>query len=194
LDSNLRVSEVSAPLTSPLPSTQRWAGAEALLRDLLETVLPALMIAILMVTFVVQPTLVEGTSMAPTLQPGQRLVIEKLSYRFQLPQRGDVVVLKVPGRETTPLVKRVIGTAGDIVAIREGVVYLNGVALEESYLATLATDSYPSALVPEGYLFVLGDNRGASKDSRDFGMIPVDHLVGRATLSYWPLDTLGWVE
>ncbi|MBA3532115.1 MAG: signal peptidase I [Ardenticatenales bacterium] len=147
-----------------------------------------------MVTFVVQPTLVEGSSMAPTLHPGERLVIEKVSYRFYAPQHGDVVVLKLPGRETTPLIKRVIATAGDIVAIREGIVYLNGAPLEESYLSTPFTDTFPSVVIPEGYLFVLGDNRGASKDSRAFGMIPLESLVGRATLRYWPLNSVGPVK
>jgi signal peptidase I len=192
LDSNLSISEGSVPLSS-LPTTQQWGGVESLLRDTLETVLPALVIAILMVIFVVQPTLVEGRSMAPTLYPGQRLVIEKISYHFQAPQRGDIVVLKLPQREATPLIKRVIATAGDIVAIREGIVYVNGAALDEPYLTTLSADTYPSAMVPEGYLFVLGDNRGASKDSRAFGMVSVEQLVGRATVRYWPLNTVGMI-
>jgi signal peptidase I len=159
-----------------------------------QTVLPALLIAAAMVIFVVQPTRVDGTSMEPTLHSGQRLVIEKVSYHFAAPGRGEVVVLKIPGREEAALIKRVVATAGDVIAIRNGRVYLNGAVLDEPYLSQFTPGDLPSTVVPDGYIFVLGDNRGASNDSRTFGMIPTDHLVGRAILSYWPPEEAGPVE
>lgn len=185
MDSHLRVSELSAPpATTSVPVVRSWPLP--LLREFLETVLPALLIAIATVVFVVQPTRVEGTSMEPTLHTGQRLVIEKVSYHLHPPVRGDIVVLKLEGRENTPLIKRVIGTSGDVVAIRNGHVYLNGQMVQESYLNQITVGELSSMVVPDGYLFVLGDNRGSSNDSRHFGMVPVDNVVGRAVASYWP--------
>lgn len=185
MDSHLRVSEISAPPATPSATVVRpWPSS--LLREVLETVLPALLIAIATVVFVVQPTRVEGTSMEPTLHTGQRLVIEKVSYHLHPPAYGDIVVLKLEGREHTPLIKRVIATSGDVVAIRNGHVYLNGQMVQESYLDQITVGELSSMVVPDGYLFVLGDNRGASNDSRHFGMVPVDNVVGRAIASYWP--------
>lgn len=196
MESNIAsVSEQVAPLattTAARPAALSWP--KRLLRDCFDTVLPALLVALFIVTFVVQPTRVDGISMEPTLHSEQRLVVEKVSYRLHDPARGDVVVLKLPGREQTPLIKRVIATGGDVVAIRNGQVFLNGAPLEENYLAQWTPGELPSMVVPEGYLFVLGDNRGASNDSRAFGMAPQDHIVGRAFVSYWPLSTVGLVR
>ncbi|MDQ4078790.1 MAG: signal peptidase I [Chloroflexota bacterium] len=192
---NLQISERAAsPVTTTGATTVATSWPQALLRDLLETVLPALCIAIAIVVFVVQPTRVDGSSMEPTLHPEQRLVIEKVSYHFQAPARGDVVVLRVQGREDTSLIKRVVATAGDVIAIRNGHVFLNGDLLIEEYLGQSTPGDMPSMVVPDGYLFVLGDNRAASNDSRSFGMIPLDNIVGRAVVSYWPLNSLGWVR
>lgn len=199
MDSNLRVSEPNVPLatTAPTPTATvpvaSWS--DALLREVLETVVPALVIAMAMVAFVVQPTRVEGHSMEPTLHTGQRLVIEKVSYRFHPPTTGDIVVLRLDGREDVPIIKRVIGTPGDEVAIRAGRVYLNGVPLAEDYVeGRYTSDGWAPAVVPDGYLFVLGDNRGTSKDSRHFGLVPMENLVGRAIVSYWPSDDVGLVD
>lgn len=192
---NLQISERAAsPVTTTGATTVATSWPQALLRDLLETVLPALFIAIAIVVFVVQPTRVDGSSMEPTLHPEQRLVIEKVSYHFQAPARSDVVVLKVQGREDTPLIKRVVATAGDVIAIRNGRVFLNGGPLKEEYLSQRTPGDMPSTVVPNGHLFVLGDNRGASNDSRNFGMVPLDNIVGHAVVSYWPLNSVGWVR
>ncbi len=151
----LQVSEqVEVPPTTTTTGTLSVASwPHALLRDLLETVLPALFIAVLMVVFVIQPTRVDGISMEPTLHSEQRLVIEKVSYRFHAPVLGDVIVLKLPGRENSPLIKRVVATAGDVIAIRNGQVFLNGEPLTESYLAQLTPGDVPSTVVPEGLRF-----------------------------------------
>ena len=194
MDRNLTVSELGVHPTTVAPTTTAKPLQQALFGEFLQTVLPALLIAAAMVIFVVQPTRVDGTSMEPTLHPGQRLVIEKVSYHLAAPERGEVVVLKIPGREADAIIKRVVATAGDVIAIRNGRVYLNGAVLDEPYLSQFTPGDLPSAVVPDGYIFVLGDNRGASNDSRTFGMIPTDHLVGRAILSYWPPEEVGPVE
>ncbi len=194
MDRNLTVSELGVHSTTVAPTSTAKTLQQTLLGEFVQTVLPALLIAAAMVIFVVQPTRVDGTSMEPTLHSGQRLVIEKVSYHFAAPGRGEVVVLKIPGREEAALIKRVVATAGDVIAIRNGRVYLNGAVLDEPYLSQFTPGDLPSTVVPDGYIFVLGDNRGASNDSRTFGMIPTDHLVGRAILSYWPPEEAGPVE
>ncbi len=194
MDRNLTVSELGVHSTTVAPTSTARTLQQTLLGEFVQTVLPALLLAAAMVIFVVQPTRVDGTSMEPTLHSGQRLVIEKVSYHFAAPGRGEVVVLKIPGREEAALIKRVVATAGDVIAIRNGRVYLNGAVLEEPYLSQFTPGDLPSTVVPDGYIFVLGDNRGASNDSRTFGMIPTDHLVGRAILSYWPPEEVGPVE
>jgi signal peptidase I len=165
-----------------------------LLRTILTIILPAVLVALCIVMFVAQPTQVIGVSMEPTLVSGQRLVVDKLSYRFQQPARGDLVVLNLPDAKRRPLIKRVVATGGDVVAIEDGLVFLNGQPLVEDYISQLTSGYLPATRVPEGYLFVLGDNRAASNDSRSFGMVPFENLAGRAVASYWPPATIGSIE
>lgn len=174
---------------APTPSTLSLPALR--LREALNMVLPALFIAMMLMLFVVQPTRVEGISMEPTLHTGAQLVIEKMSYRFQNPVHGDIVVIKLDRSYNPYLVKRVIATEGDTVEIRNGYVYLNGKMLEEKNITSITNGNFPATVVPQGQLFVLGDNREASNDSRNFGMLPIDNLVGRAVASYWPLDSIG---
>ncbi len=166
-----------------------------LVREILETLVPAILIALLINVFVGQATRVEGQSMEPNLHTNQRLVVEKLSYRFHGPQRFDVVVLKVASQADELLIKRVVGLPGETVEIQDGRVYINGVPLEEPFLVT---DTRPGrhgrVVVPPLHVYVLGDNRNHSNDSRSFGPVPIDNVVGRAWISYWPLEDLGPIE
>lgn len=169
------------------------SGLLSWLRDLVETIIPALLIALAINFFVAQPTLVRGYSMEPTLHQEERLLVEKVSYRFHAPQRGDIVVLKV-AQEPIPLVKRVIGLPGETVEIRQGKVYVNGQHLDEPYLRQTPYGNMPARPVPAGSIFVLGDNRNNSNDSRYFGVVPLDDVVGKAWLRYWPLEQIGLVR
>jgi signal peptidase I len=159
-----------------------------------ETVLPAVVIAVLINLFLAQATRVYGHSMEPNLHTDQRLVVEKVSYRLHGPQRGDVVVLRLPDRGPELLIKRVIGLPGETVEIRDGGVYVDGQLLSEPYLSRKTSGASNSWVVPEGHVFVMGDNRGASNDSRVFGPVALDRVVGRAWISYWPLEFLGIVQ
>jgi signal peptidase I len=116
--------------------------------------------------------------------------VEKLSYRFHGPDRGDIIVLKLPERPTELLIKRVVGLAGERVEIHDGTVYVDGVALQEPYLLGNTAGAMPAEVVPPLHVFVLGDNRSASNDSRSFGMVPLDDIIGKAWVSYWPLEDL----
>jgi len=162
------------------------------LRDVLETLVPALLIVLVVNAFLAQATRVEGQSMEPNLHDNQRLVIEKISYHFRPPQRGDVVVLKRPNRQDDPpLIKRVVALAGETIEIRDGRVYINGGVLDESYLDQMTSgDVGPEVVFPE-HVYVLGDNRGASNDSRSFGQVALADIIGRAWLRYWPVDEMG---
>ncbi len=171
-------------------------GRKALrwLREVLETILPAVLIAFLINFFLAQATQVHGQSMEPTLHSDQRLVVEKVSYRFHGPRQGDIVVLKSPQQNSELLIKRVIGLSGETVEIRQGRVYINGQELDEPYLERSTGGNWGPIIVPPLHVFVLGDNRSFSNDSRAFGVVPVQNVVGRAWVSYWPLDKVGEVR
>ncbi|MBN1399488.1 MAG: signal peptidase I [Anaerolineae bacterium] len=164
---------------------------KSVLRELIESVLPALVIVLVVNVFLAQATRVEGQSMEPNLHDNQRLIIEKITYHFRAPKRGDIVVLRRPNRATEPLIKRVVGLPGETVSIHEGRVYIDGEALDEEYLNQETWGTMPPRLVPEEHVFVLGDNRKASNDSRSFGMVPFDDIIGRAWLRYWPPNEIG---
>ena len=164
------------------------------LRDILETVLPALVIVFVINMFLAQATRVEGQSMEPNLYNDQRLIIEKVSYRFQKPRRGDIVVLKLPNRPGPPLIKRVVGLPGESVEIHQGRVYVNGQLLSEHYVNQLTFSNHPAEVVSEDSVFVLGDNRSFSSDSRSFGMVRLEYIIGRAWFRYWPPTDIGFVR
>lgn len=181
-----------APPPPPPPSFgRRMAGA---FKEALETIVPAVIIALLINLFLAQATRVYGQSMEPNLHTDQRLVVEKISYKLHAPRRGDVVVLKVREGAHELLIKRVIGLPGETVEIRNGRVFVDGAALDEPYLAQPTRGHYGPVYIPPLHLFVLGDNRGASNDSRSFGPIAMKNVVGRAWFSYWPVEDVGPVD
>ncbi len=164
-----------------------------LLAKVVDTVLPAFIIALLINFFLAQGTYVHGQSMEPNLHSEQRLIIEKVSYRLHGPGRGDIVVIQVQEYEI-PLIKRVVGMPGETVEIRDNRLYIDGELLAEGYLPGAVQRSYGPVQVPLDHIFVMGDNRNASNDSRAFGAVHVNQIVGRAWLSYWPLDEIGLFE
>jgi signal peptidase I len=178
------------------PSARATIGGRArgALRDLLGTIVPAVVIALLIHACLAQATRVYGQSMEPNLHTDERLVVEKLSYRFHGPRRGDIVVLHDPSGGPELLIKRVVGLPGERVTMSDGRVYIDGVALAESYLSQSTQGSGRSWLVPPLTVFVMGDNRNASRDSRVFGPVSLDQIVGRALFRYWPPAEIGSVH
>jgi signal peptidase I len=156
-------------------------------------VVGALLVAVIVKTFLIQAFYIPSLSMYSTLDKGDRVLVNKVSYRLHDINRGDVVVFKrppgVPDTGIKDLIKRVIGLPGETVEGHDGGVYVNGKRLEESYLddGTVTAD-FPPEKVPEGDIFVMGDNRGNSEDSRVFGPIEDDLVVGRAFVRVWPLQ------
>ena len=176
-------------------NSRRTAGQviRGLFRDLLETVVPAIVIALLITHFVGQFTYVLSQSMEPNLYENHRLIIEKVSYQFHGPRRGDIVVLD---REDSPipLIKRVIGLPGEKVEIRNNTLYIDGVITEEPYLAQQFQRDYGPITVPPLHILVMGDNRMVSHDSRAFGPVPIEDIRGRAWVRVWPFDQAGVLE
>jgi len=184
---------VPAAVESERTAVRQPGRAKGMLREVAETVIPAIVIALLIHVFLAQATRVYGQSMEPNLHTDMRLVVEKLSYRLHTPQRGDIVVLRVRP-EDEMLIKRVIGLPGDQVEIHDGQVYVNGQALDEPYLNQETRGNLAPRVVPPLHVFVMGDNRRASNDSRSFGPVHLDNIVGKAWLSYWPPEAIGPVN
>jgi len=164
-----------------------------LLRDVLETVVPAIVLAFLITHFVGQQTLVLGQSMEPNLYEDQKLVVDKVSYHFRQPERGEIVVVDM-GPDELPLIKRVIGLPGETLEIRNHRVLINGEILAETYLAVIMNQDYGPITIPAAHVFVMGDNRNVSLDSRMLGPISLDRITARAWLRVWPLEKAGLLD
>jgi signal peptidase I len=157
-------------------------------------VVVAWLIAQGIMTFVVQRYVIPSSSMEDTLQIGDSVLVNKLVYRFEDPKPGDVVVFVSPEDDRTDFIKRVIAVGGQTVDIRDGTVYVDGKARYEPYVNTRYPDEYVSdapVRVPPRMVFVMGDNRANSRDSRFIGPQPVSKILGRAFAICWPLDRLG---
>jgi len=160
----------------------------------------AALLSLFIITFVVQAFYIPSGSMEPTLQVDDRILVSKFSYRLGAIERGDVIVFHYPLNPGKDFVKRVVALGGETVELRDGVVLINGNPITELYPTALAggdracTSSYGPQTIPEGQLFVLGDNRCNSEDSRFFGFVPVQNVVGKALFIYWPPQRLGLVR
>lgn len=167
--------------------------AKSATRELVETLLIALILAFLIRTFVVESFQVQGHSMLPTLHNDDRVLVNKLAFDFGKPQTGEIIVFQSPVIPSQDWIKRVIGVPGDTVSIRHNVVYINGKKYPEPFLKYRQSQNYGPAKVPPGYLFVLGDNRPISYDSRYFGMLSEKRVKGQAFLIWWPLSRIRWL-
>jgi len=203
--------------TPPPPEPASDAKRKKLQRVVIEWVVligAALLIAFLIKTFLFQAFYIPSESMKPTLQVGDRVLVNKLSYDFHDVHRGDIVVFEAPplarSNDIEDLVKRVIGLPGDTVELQDGKVFVDGRQLKEPYLDPASSDTrpqgqnvpegcdapasgQPGCVVPADHVFVMGDNRVASKDGRVFGPIKESTIVGRVFLRIWPLDDLSFL-
>jgi signal peptidase I len=183
------------PAPAPSPAEAESSGLRTLrtwMRDLFFSVL----VSFFIILFVYQPVKVEGGSMEPGLEDQERIVINKLVYRLESIERGDIIVFRYPRDTRKSFIKRVIGLPGDRVRIASGHVFVNEEPLPESYVPAdyLDARSYPETVVPPNAYFVLGDHRCASNDSREFGPIMRSYIYGKAVFGYWPMEKLGIVR
>ena len=186
------VSEVVARPLPVAPPLRVSSGFGVWLRDLIIS----LAISAFIIIFLYQPVKVEGTSMMPSLVDQERIFVNKFVYRLEPIERGDIVVFRYPYDPSKSYIKRVIGMAGDRIRIDAGQVYVNGDALDESYVPSEYTDSrtFPEVVVPASSYYVLGDHRSMSDDSRNFGPVNQSFIYGKAVFGYWPMDKLGRVR
>jgi signal peptidase I len=164
-----------------------------------KTIVTAAILAFGIRTFVAEARYIPSSSMEPTLLINDRLIIEKISYHLHDPKRGDIVVFN-PTKALQErnfkdaFIKRVIGLPGDTIQVKNGIVYVNGGALSENYIAQKPEYNYGPVTVPPGQYLVLGDNRNNSYDSHYWGFVPKDKFVGRAFVRFWPFDRLGMLD
>lgn len=170
----------AAPATTQAPSRR----ASSLLREVVETVLLTAIIIVL-VNAATSRFRIEGNSMEPNLHDSEYVLIDKISYRLHPPQRGDVIVFERTG-EDRDYIKRIIGLPGDTVEVHAGQVLVNGVALDEPYINQVIRNDMPARLIEPDRYFVMGDNRNNSSDSRSFGSVAEQAIIGRALVVYWP--------
>jgi signal peptidase I len=173
--------------------------------EIVETLVLTLIIFLVIQTFVAQPYKVQQQSMEHTLEPDQYVLVDKLTPRFDTYKRGDIVVFTPPPdwsrEDDTPFIKRVIGLGGETVEIRDGAVFIDGTKIDEPYLfatvdgeptqPTTVPDDEHRWVIPADELFLMGDHRSNSSDSRVFGPVETGQVIGRAWLRYWPINVFG---
>lgn len=191
-EANQEASQPSEPRRKPRLHVRGFLG------ETLRTVIFVIVVTVLF-DLAIPRSLVEGRSMVPTFHDGDRLIVSRVHYLFDKPDHNDFIVFNSmsPNEPNTMIIKRVIGVPGDTIELRDQRVYLNGQEIEEDYInEACATYNCPDERVElgEDEYFVMGDNRNHSYDSRDYGAVTLDHIIGRVILRYWPLDALGLLE
>ena len=169
--------------------------------DILEVVVFAIAFFLFLYLLVFQPHKIKGSSMDPNFKDAEYLLTDKVSYRFGIPKRGDVIVFKAPGLDGEEFIKRIIGLPGEKISLQQSKIYINGKVLDETYISS---DKYtgPGAFLDEGKqitiptdnYFVMGDNRPHSSDSRSWGLVPKNDISGKAWFVYWPVNQMGTVK
>jgi signal peptidase I len=168
----------------PEPAVEQPANWKRFVLDILETLILAVVLYF-GINAVSARVRVDGFSMTPTLQDGEYILVNKLAYKTGEPTRGDIIVFIFPVNPQEDLIKRVIGLPGETVSVHSGIVSVNGVPLTEPYIAS--PPAYDGDwVIPEGQLFVLGDNRNDSRDSHQWRFLPMENVIGKAVLIYWP--------
>ncbi|MBI2600925.1 signal peptidase I [Candidatus Daviesbacteria bacterium] len=198
----------SDPLSSYSPQNKPEGSNNGFLRslgshlaDFIQTVVVFGAIFALIYLFVAQPHKVSGLSMFPTFNNGDYILTDKLTYRFNQPQRGDVIVLKNPRDESQDFIKRIIGLPGETIKIANDKVLINGKVLEEDYLPNRTTTPSGNFLgeddlikIPENHYMVIGDNRPHSSDSREWGGVTKQEIIGKVLFRYWPPQSFGLIK
>ncbi|MFZ4667505.1 MAG: signal peptidase I [Prochlorotrichaceae cyanobacterium] len=185
------------PTPTPLPGWKRLWQSQ---RENLQVLILALVMAIAIRILIAEPRYIPSTSMLPTLEVGDRLVVEKVSYRIHPPHRGDVVVFEPPLQlqrlgydKNQAFIKRVVGEPGQVVAVRQGQVFVDRTPLAEDYILEPPAYEWGPFRVPANQLLVMGDNRNNSNDSHIWGFVPQRNVIGRAWIRFWPFSRLDWL-
>jgi signal peptidase I len=180
----------------PHPPVREPDGGDSFVVEIFKFAILALVIVLPFRFFVAQPFIVSGASMAPTFETGQYLIVDQLTYRFEPPKRGDVIVFRFPNDPSKFFIKRIIGLPGEVVQLANGATTIidpttkASETIEEPYVKTDLTDDHLSITLSSSEYFVMGDNRSQSSDSRVWGPVPRDNIVGRAFLRLLPPSSM----
>jgi len=180
---------------SPAETSRKQSTFQSIL-DLLHDLAIAVVVCVLLITYVVQAFKVQGTSMSPELHDGERILVNKFIYRVDEIERGDIVVFWYPEDPELSFIKRIVGLPGENVELRDGDVFVDGEEIDESYVVAENADlrSLAAQEIRPGHYFVLGDNRRGSNDSRSWGLVPKRYIYGKAFVRIWPPSQIGGVE
>ncbi|MFC3344321.1 signal peptidase I [Paenibacillus abyssi] len=196
--------------TAPEPVPPQGSGAKKEIVEWIKALVIAAVLVFIIRTFLFSPFIVDGPSMQPNFETGERVIVNKIIYDIRAPQRGEVVVFHVP-EEGRDFIKRVIGVPGDKVKLEDDRLYINGTLVEEPYLKEAieqahsrgelynTSENFPNMnvqndIVPDNMILAFGDNRGNSKDSRSIGYVSMDELVGRADVIFWPVNQIKFIK
>jgi len=172
----------------PDPIPEGGPSIRMVIWEIFTTIVPAALIAFFINVYVAEAAEIEaGPSMQPNLYAGFRVMTEKLSYYLHEPQRGDIVIVERPVNEGN-LIKRVLGLPGETIEVRDGHTYINGIIMDEPWVTFFGGRDQPPIEIPEDTIFIMGDNRPVSRDSREIGPVAIDSIIGRAWFVYWPLE------
>lgn len=175
----------------------RWqfmSESKSELLEWIEAIVIALVLAFFIRTFLFEVIKVEGSSMMPTLYENNRLVVNKLGYRFSSPKQGDIIIFRNPDNMKENYIKRVIAVPGQTVEVKDGSVKVDDKTLAEFYIAEPPLDDFNKVEVPQNTIFVMGDNRNHSRDSRHIGFIPYENVLGKAKWRIWPINDMKWFK
>jgi signal peptidase I len=199
--SDSQPSQSPPPVVSEDQPVSRWRQLWESQWSNIKVLVIALVVALTVRVFIAEPRYIPSNSMDPTLYIGDRLIVDKVSYTWQPPHQGDIVVFEPPPQLTElgydrgqAFIKRIIGEPGHVVQVTQGQVWLDGAPLQEPYILEPPQYEMVPIAVPAGYVFVMGDNRNDSNDSHVWGVLPQQNIIGRAWFRFWPLDRLGPVD
>ncbi|WP_330204723.1 signal peptidase I [Cyanobacterium sp. Dongsha4] len=185
-------------MTKSSETVKQNFSLRTIIKENFTTIALGLILALLIRIFIAEPRFIPSESMYPTLAIGDRLVVDKVSYNFTKPQNQDIIVFSPPPQlqilgyqQDQAFIKRIIAQAGETVAVKEGKVYVNNLPLEEDYILSPPQYNLDAIEVPQGYVFVMGDNRNNSNDSHIWGFLPVENIIGKAIFTFWPPEHIG---
>jgi signal peptidase I len=175
-------------------SQETKSTKENIWKDIIEAVILAIILAAVIRIWLFEPFYIPSPSMEPALNTNDRIIVNKIAYKFHSPERRDIIVFQYPLDPERDFVKRVIALEGETIEVRDNYVYINGKRLEEPYIPEAMVSDFGPVRVPKDHLFVMGDNRNNSDDSRVWGALHTKYLIGKTVLKYWPPDRIGGIE
>lgn len=173
------------------------AAWKSVIKEYIDSFIVAGILAILIITYVARSFYIPSESMLPTLKVNDYILVNRFVYKMALPSRGEIIVFHPPHVKdpaNTDFIKRVVALENDVVEVADGVLYLNGIPQDEPFIKEPIDADFPAYRVPKGHVFVMGDNRNNSDDSRYWGPLPLENIVGKAFVIFWPFSRMGLLK